>query len=68
MNIEDQLIDLEIRLTHMDDTVEQLNQVVTAQQKTIDRLEHLIIKMVREHSEMKEQLAPDIVDSRPPHY
>ncbi|MDX1475699.1 SlyX family protein [Reinekea sp. G2M2-21] len=68
MNIEDQLIDLEIRLTHMDDTVEQLNQVVTAQQKTIDRLEHLIIKMAREHSEMKEQLAPDIVDSRPPHY
>jgi SlyX protein len=68
MTEQDRIIDLETRLTHLDDTVEQLNDVITEQQKSINTLEHVLHKLVKEHSEMKEQFAPDIIDAPPPHY
>ncbi|EAR10495.1 SlyX family protein [Reinekea blandensis] len=64
----DRLTDLESRLMHLDDTVEQLNSIIVEQQKAIARLEKTLRKITEEHVEMKEQMAPDIVDSRPPHY
>lgn len=64
----DRLIDLESRLTHLDDTVEQLNDVVTEQQTTISRLENLLLKLAKEHTQMKEQFAPEVIDTPPPHY
>ncbi|MEJ2045402.1 MAG: SlyX family protein [Reinekea sp.] len=68
MNNQDQLIELETRLTHLDDTVEQLNEIIANQQITLAKMEKLIRKLADEHIEMKEQLAPEIVNTRPPHY
>ena len=68
MSDQERIIELESRLTHLDDTVEQLNDIVCEQQKQISKLEHLLFKLAKEYSEIKEHLAPDVVDSRPPHY
>jgi SlyX protein len=68
MTEQERIIDLETRLTHLDDTVEQLNDIVSEHQKTISRLAHVMDKMIKEHTEMKEQFAPDVVDAPPPHY
>jgi SlyX protein len=65
---QERIIDLETRLTHLDDTVEQLNDIIAEQQKTISKLEHVLYKLVEEHTEMKEQVAPEVVDAPPPHY
>lgn len=68
MNEQDRLTDLETRLMHLDDTVEQLNSIIADQQKTISRLEKTLKKVAEEHGQMKEQMAPDVIDTRPPHY
>ncbi len=68
MNDQDRIIELESRITYLDDTVEQLNDIVCEQQKQLGKLEHLLFKLAKEHSEIKEQIAPEITDSRPPHY
>ncbi len=68
MTEQQRIIELESRLTHLDDTVEQLNDIVTEQQMAIAKLEKLVRKLVDEHLEMKEQMAPEIVNTPPPHY
>jgi SlyX protein len=58
---------LETRLTYQDETIEQLNQTITAQWKQIDAL-------TRQISELKVRLqeaeanAPAPANERPPHY
>jgi SlyX protein len=58
---------LEMRLTFQDETIETLNQTITAQWKQIDAL-------TRQLAELKERLqdaegsAPGPVNERPPHY
>lgn len=68
MEIDERLIELETRLTHMDDTVELLNGIVTQQQLKIDTLERLVQRIAADYNEFKEQLAPEITDTKPPHY
>lgn len=68
MKEHDKLIDLESRLTYMDDTVEQLNQIVSEQQMKIDFLERQLKQIASDYNEFKEQIAPDIIDTKPPHY
>jgi len=62
------LIDLQTRVTYMDDTIEQLNDVVSRQQLQIDRLERMLSKLAEEHLDLKHQIAPETIDSKPPHY
>lgn len=68
MNDSERLIELEMRLTHMDDTVEQLDKVVSEQQIRINYLERQLKKIASDYNEFKEQMAPDIIDTKPPHY
>jgi len=68
MTDEQRIIELESRLTHLDDTVEQLNDVISAQQRTLDRLERLSQQFIEEQQNLKDQLAPALNDSPPPHY
>ena len=68
MNQQDRLTDLEIRLTHQDDTIDQLNQVVADQQQRLTRLELALQRLAAEHQDLKDGLSPDIVDQPPPHY
>jgi len=65
----ERLAELEVRLTFQDKTIQELNEVVTRQQRQLDR-------MTRELETLKAQLqilAPSLVASQseetpPPHY
>jgi SlyX protein len=66
---EERFIDLETRLTHQDQLLNELNDVVTAQQGKIMELEELckaLIQRVRTVSDGGPDA--DAGDERPPHY
>ncbi len=68
MNI-DRIINLEIKFAHQDDFLDQLNKIVTSQQKTIERLEKEVL-------DLKRNMNPgntvdsnrSLNDDKPPHY
>lgn len=66
---ENRLIDIEMKLAHQEDMVNELNRVVTDQQSQIARLEQLCRSLVDRMRSMAEA-APDgnPADERPPHY
>ncbi|MFQ3230423.1 SlyX family protein [Reinekea sp.] len=68
MNNSNQLVELETRITHMDDTIDQLNDVISRQQMQIDKLERVVQNLLNEHLELKDQISPEITDTPPPHY
>lgn len=68
MSPEEHTADLEIRLTYLDDTVEQLNQVIVRQQERIDRLERMFQELRSNQDHLKDALMPDVPDEPPPHY
>lgn len=68
MNEQERLTDLEVRLTHLDDTIEALDRVVVAQQERIDQLERALQRVLAEQRQLKDALPGEIVDTRPPHY
>ena len=66
---EDRLIDIESRLAHQDQLLNELNDVITEQQARIMQLEQLsstLIERVRSLGEAGAEAAP--ADERPPHY
>lgn len=67
MTSTDAITELEIRITHMDDSLEQLNQVIVAQQQQIDRLERLLKEVINDQETLKEAL-PEVPNQPPPHY
>ena len=58
---------LETRLTFQDETIETLNQTITAQWKQIDALTRQIAGLSERLQEAEAQ-APGPVNERPPHY
>ena len=58
---------LEMRLTYQDDTIETLNQTITAQWKQIDVLTRQIAQL-NERLQAAEANAPGPANERPPHY
>ncbi|MFV8259134.1 SlyX family protein [Bdellovibrio bacteriovorus] len=66
---EDRFVDLEIKLTHQEQKLEELHQVLYEQQKTIDKLETLLQGLT---SRLKELLGSEGDEIRgnekPPHY
>ena len=58
---------LETRLTYQDDTIETLNQTITAQWKQIDVLTRQIAQL-NERLQEAEANAPGSANERPPHY
>ena len=66
---EERFVDLETRLAHQDQLLNELNDVVTAQQAKIMQLEELckaLIQRVRAAGDGMSEGDPD--DERPPHY
>ncbi|HYA37389.1 MAG TPA: SlyX family protein [Candidatus Methylomirabilis sp.] len=67
--MQERLAELEVRLTFQDKTIQELNEVVTRQQRQLDR-------MARELAMLKAQLqilapspaASDAEETPPPHY
>ena len=58
---------LEIRLSFQDETIEALNQTITAQWKQIDALARQVAEL-KERLQDAEGSAPGPVNERPPHY
>nr|WP_256466466.1 MULTISPECIES: SlyX family protein [unclassified Bradyrhizobium] len=58
---------LEMRLSYQDDTIETLNQTITAQWKQIDALTRQIAQL-SERLQDAEANAPGPANERPPHY
>lgn len=58
---------LEVRLAYQDETIETLNQTITAQWKQIDALTRQIAEL-RDRLQEAERHAPGPVSERPPHY
>jgi SlyX protein len=63
------LDELEIRIAHQDQTIEDLNAAITAQWKLIERLEARVARLserVTDSEQSAGEAAP--VDRPPPHY
>ena len=58
---------LETRIAYQDDTIETLNQTITAQWVEIDRLTRQIAEL-KERLREAESNAPGPANERPPHY
>ncbi len=70
-DIQDQLIDLQTRVAYQEDTLEQLNQVITQQDADIVQLKQQIrILAQRLEDSLRSQVQGEeqILDERPPHY
>lgn len=65
--LEQRIIELETRLSYQDHTIEQLNEVVTAQQRQIDRLEAGLRGLRAQQAEGSQIRRPD-EETPPPHY
>jgi len=63
-DIERRVIELEIKLTHQDRLLEELNEVVIEQRATIDALERRMAMVDKALFELKD----DPANERPPHY
>ena len=69
ISLEQRIIELETRLSYQDHTIEQLNEVVTAQQRQIDHLEKGM-RAIRSHlgtADATDTRRPDD-EAPPPHY
>ena len=66
---EERFIDLETRLAHQDQLLNELNDVVTAQQAKIMQLEALCKSLIQRVQAVGDSVPADADgDDRPPHY
>jgi SlyX protein len=66
---EQRLIDIEVKLAHHEQALEEVNQVLTDQQAQLSRLEQVCESLVVRFHALSEAPAPDERDEpRPPHY
>ena len=68
-NTSARLDELEMRVVHQDQTIEDLNAAITAQWKLIERLERQVARLAERVADAEQsagQAAP--VDRPPPHY
>ena len=68
-NTSARLDELEMRVVHQDQTIEDLNAAITAQWKLIERLERQVARLAERVADSEQstgQAAP--VDRPPPHY
>lgn len=67
----DELIELQTRIAYQEDTINQLNQVITKQDADILQLQHqmrLLAKRIDELSFTQGDGIEEITNERPPHY
>lgn len=65
MTLEKRIEELEIRVTHQDKTIADLNDVITAQWKKIEILERQLRRLDEEVQALE---TPDTPIQKPPHY
>ena len=64
------LDELEIRIAHQDQTIEDLNAAITAQWKLIERLERQVVRLAERVADSEQAIseAAAPVNRPPPHY
>ena len=66
---EDRVTELEIRLTHIEDTLDVLNETVIEQHKLIDQLQLQISLLDKKLKAVaSSNIAPESEETPPPHY
>lgn len=68
MSYEHRLIEIEIKLSHHDSTLESLNTTIYHQQQQIDKLEKMVAALAQQVRDQATQGNPGMVNERPPHY
>lgn len=69
MNSEQRITDLEIRFAHQDHYLQQLNEIVVNQQKTIERLEKEVLDIKNSIGGVGDVSGiRNLQDEKPPHY
>lgn len=68
MNLEDRVTDLESRLAFQDDTIQALNDVLVAQQRSLERMQLQMAALIKRQEEMGGQFEAFEEDTPPPHY
>jgi len=69
VNTEDRIIEIEIKVAHQEDLLDELNKLVYRQQQKIDQLETLCSALARMIKEARENSAQGQTShERPPHY
>ncbi len=66
---EERIINIEIKVTHLEDQIDEMNKTIYRQQQQIDRLINAASSMAKRLdalSENNDQTSP--ADERPPHY
>ncbi len=66
--MEARMIEIEIKLSYAEDTLEALNRTVFRQQEQIDQLQQLVIRLSNQLQDMVPQEAREPAEERPPHY
>jgi SlyX protein len=69
--LEQRLVELEIRLTYQQKLIDELNGVVTEQTMKILRLEKKFGEVAEQHDQIRLQLRdqlPNLPHEKPPHY
>ncbi|KJH80804.1 SlyX family protein [Pseudomonas sp. KSR10] len=68
MELEQRITDLEARLAFQDDTIQTLNDVLIAQQRTVERLQAQLGMLARRQEEIQSRMGGDEDEAPPPHY
>ena len=66
-SLSDRIDALEMRLTYQDETIETLNQTITAQWQQIDALTRQVAELKQRLQDAESSL-PGPLNERPPHY
>ncbi|MDP2833317.1 MAG: SlyX family protein [Pseudomonadota bacterium] len=66
--MEARLVEIEIKLSYAEDTLDELNRTVFRQQEQIDRLQQLVIRLSNQLQDMAPAERRDLGEERPPHY
>lgn len=61
----EELVDLQIKISYLEDEVQTLNEVVTAQQAVVDSLQKKVEMLTGRLLELEEESRPS---RKPPHY
>ncbi|WP_374078660.1 SlyX family protein [Bdellovibrio bacteriovorus] len=65
---EQRFIDIETKIAHQEFQIEELNQVLYQQQKTIDKLEGMIVALTKRFQHLGDGEDVRGPDEKPPHY
>ena len=66
--LEQRINDLEIKFSHQDHLVDQLNKIISNQQLMLEKLQKDILELKLSHSENGDQTSRTLADDVPPHF